>query len=92
MNLGSDERINDPAVVNVLRDGTLNLNGAETIRSYNSSGTLGLSPSATSGTLIVTESPINLMDGHVSLNGTNLQNLGGFLQAAPKHDYAALYY
>ena len=77
VNLGSDERINDPTTVNILPDGALNLNGTETVRSYNSSGTLGLSPGATSGTLLVTESPINLMDGHLSLNGTNLQNLGG---------------
>ena len=77
VNLGSDERINDPTTVNILPDGALNLNGTETVQSYNSSGTLGLSPGATSGTLLVTESPINLMDGHLSLNGTNLQNLGG---------------
>ncbi|MEE2734155.1 MAG: autotransporter-associated beta strand repeat-containing protein, partial [Verrucomicrobiota bacterium] len=77
VNLGSEERINDPAVVSVLPNGTLNLNGTETIRSYNSNGTLGLSPDAIAGTLVVTESPINLMDGHVSLNGTNLENLVG---------------
>ena len=77
VNLGSEERINNPAAVSVLPGGTLNLNGTETIRSYNSNGTLGLSPDAIAGTLVVTESPINLMDGHVSLNGTNLENLVG---------------
>ena len=77
VNLGSNERINDPSAVTVLQDGTLNLNGTETIRSYNSNGNLGLSPGAIEGTLVITESPINLMDGHVSLNGTNLENLSG---------------
>ena len=77
VNLGGDERVNDPATISLLRNATLNLNGTETVRSFNSNGTLGLSPAATSGTLVITESPIKLMDGHVSLRGTNLENVTG---------------
>lgn len=76
LNLGSDERINDDAVV--VNAGTVNLNGVETIGTFVSSGTLG-----GAGTLIGTGNTIHLINGHTSLNGTTIQDFSGTSAANP---------
>ncbi len=68
--LGAAERINNTAIIN--NDGTLTLNGTETIGTFNSSGNLN-----GAGTLIGIGNTVNLLNGHISFNGTTIQDFSG---------------
>lgn len=68
--LGAAERINNTATIN--NDGTLTLNGTETIGTFNSSGNLN-----GAGTLIGIGNTVNLLNGHISFNGTTIQDFSG---------------